>query len=159
MKNDLYTGLLAFTFFNVINFIGAIVNDSLNYYFGINELSYSFISTSFFCLFYFLSTRISMKLRKSLRIPILRGVFWLLNTLPIILNPDGNNISNADAIDLLIPSFCFFVNTINVNLYSFEWIYNTRFDLWGIIVIGVSLYQYLVLEISSQIVFRIQTKK
>lgn len=64
-------------------------------------------------------------------------------------------MATADLIDAVIPAFFFLTNTIGLLLKDIAWLGEVRFGLWGIMILGVSIYQFITLEISTLIVNKI----
>jgi hypothetical protein len=64
-------------------------------------------------------------------------------------------MASGDFIDAVIPTFCFLTNTIGLLLKDIAWLGEIRFVLWGILILGVSIYQIVILEISTLIINKI----
>ena len=62
-------------------------------------------------------------------------------------------MATGDFIYDTIPAFCFFVNTIGLSLNV-----ASNFYLIGVLIIGVTVYQILILEISTLIMSKLNRK-
>jgi hypothetical protein len=154
MKKDLYIALTSIVIFTLMNAIGGLINDSLGYYYGLDQVLESIPLFLIFGLFYWLSSLLKIKLRKSLRLPVIRTLFWALISIPIFTS-GSNTMASGDFIDAVIPTFCFLTNTIGLLLKDIAWLGEIRFVLWGILILGVSIYQIVILEISTLIINKI----
>jgi len=138
-----------------MNLIGGVVNDNLGYYPGSDGLFSSLILFLLFGLIHLVISQIRMRIRKSLRLPMIRTLFWVIIALPLLLE-NSKSFHQADLIDAIIPSFCFLASTFAMKLNEVQWLSEIRFSLWGVYIIGVSCYQILVLELSSRIINKIE---
>ena len=154
MKTDLYIGLTAITLLSIINIIGGLINDSLGHYYGIDEVLNSIIIFPFFGFFYWLTSLWKIRIRKSFRFPIIRAIIWLIIAIPIIKESQGA-MASADLIDAVIPHFCVLITMLALYIKDYDWLSEIRFPLWGIMIIGVSIYQILILEVSKLIIKKI----
>jgi len=154
MKKDLYISLIAIGSFFCVNLLGASMNGLFRIYPGFDQLLSSIFLIFLFAVFHFVFSRIQIATRKTLRLPLIRTVFWTIIALPILLNKPAT-FQDADFIDAIIPSFCFLASGCAMLVQEIEWIQKTNFTLWGIYILGVSLYQILVLELTTKIVDKI----
>lgn len=155
MKNDIYTSIVAILLLFMMNVIRGAINDSLGYRYGLSDVSGSLIMIAIVVSFYLLTARIKMKLRKSLRLPILRVIFWLIIAYPLLVTSTGH-YQTADFINASIPLLCFLANTIALEVSNYSWVSDSQFHLWGVYILGVSIYLFAVLELSAQITKRLE---
>lgn len=150
MRTDIYIALIAVFLFFCGNVAGGLLNDHLGYYPGTNQIMSSLVLIVTFCSLQYLLARTDISLRKSLRLPVLRAIFWIIISWPL-LDESYQPFHEADFIDAIIPSFCFLASTIALETNEITWLRETRFGLWGIYILGVTIYQIVVLELSELI--------
>lgn len=152
MKRNAYIGLIALTIFTIVNLIGGIVNSSKGYAWNKNDVLEVIPLHLIFCFFFWLTCIPNIKIRKTFRLPIVRMAFWTLIALSYFTSKSGSSeMATGDFIYDTIPAFCFFVNTIGVSLIS-----DSNFYLIGVLIIGVTLYQILVLEMATLLMSKIK---
>lgn len=154
MKKDAYIAITAIIIFTLMNVIGGLINDSLGYSYGLDRVFESTPLLIIFSFFYWLTSLWKIRLRTSLRLPIIRTIFWIIISIPLFRNSDSA-MAAGDFIDAAIPSFCFLTNTIGIQLNDISWLSDLRFNLWGIMILGVSIYQFITLEISTVIINKV----
>jgi len=152
MRTDIYIALIAVFLFMCGNLAGGLINDHLGYYPGTNEIMSSLVLIVAFCSLHYILARTDISFRKSLRLPVLRAIFWIIISWPLF-DENHKPFHEADFIDAIIPSFCFLASTIAIETYEITWLRETRFGIWGIYVLGVTIYQILVLEL-SEVIFK-----
>ena len=156
MKKDFYIALIAISLMFLINILGGAINQSLNYYRKLDDLFRLFPELLIIGATYWILARIKIgRMRKSLRLPIIRIIFWggLLLIAVLTDNDYGLMIGWDNLIDHN-TAICFPLATFSIGLrdiYSF--INLTMFDLWGI-----ALYEFVIFEIAQKILSKIEMK-
>ena len=77
MKRQLYIIGLIFLIMSIVNFFGEIVNRLLDYHSWM-DFSGTLMFIGIFCGIYLLTTKINLKIDNSLKLPIIRTIFWIL---------------------------------------------------------------------------------
>lgn len=158
MKNDAYIALVAVIIFTTVNFIGGLVNDAKGYAFGTDKVIECIPFHLIFGFMYWLTCLPKIRIRKSLRLPILRTIFWTLIAIGMWTGDSLGQMAAGDFMDAAIPPFCFFINTIGLALNDIEWLRDLNFYVIGISIIGVTFYQILVLELATMSIEKIKTR-
>jgi len=157
MKTNAYIALISFVIFTVINLFGGLVNEAKGYVWNMSDVIRVIPLHLVYCFLFWLTCIPNIKIRKTYRLPILRMIFWILIALSYWMNNSGiGQTATGDFIFDIIPAFCFFVNTVGINLNNIEILSNSNVYLIGVLIIGVTVYQILVLELSTRIMNRVK---
>jgi hypothetical protein len=108
MRRHLFTAAFIVLILSIVNFFGALVNQSLNYAGGLKHYGFSFVSTVIFAVIYLGVTAIPWKISDSFKLPFIRTVFWTLfvsSELFIEPNIDGE------------PSYILYLVNSGLNLF------------------------------------------
>jgi hypothetical protein len=158
MKKDLYISLAALIIFSTFNLIGGIINDVKGSIYNTHHFFESIPFHLIFCLLFWMTCIPGIIIRKTLRLPIIRTIFWLLICINIWTGDSMNQIKTIDLADAAIPPFCFFISIIGSISYKIDCLNNLSFRLFGILILGVSFYQIIVLELATIIINKLQSK-
>jgi hypothetical protein len=156
MKRDAYAALVMVIIFTLGNLIAGLINDAHGIYLGAKDAIQSSLFFVFFGFFFWLSCIPRIRIRKSLRLPLVRAIFWTFVSIGLWYGDASSQMATADFIDATIPLFCFFTNTIGLVEQKFIWTTNSHFHVIGVYIIGVTLYQIAVIELSYLIVSKVR---
>lgn len=153
MYKDISIAFVSILIFTSINILSGIINDMLGFYYGLNQVIDSIPLFIIYGFLYWLTSLINIRLRKSLRLPIIRTLLWILISIPLLTN-GSNALATGDLIDAVLPFFFLLTNPLVHLLNSITWLREIRFGLWGVMILSVSVYQFFILEVSTFIVNR-----
>ena len=152
MKRNAYIALIALLIFTIINLIGGITNSAKGYAWNTNDVIEIIPLHLIFCFLFWLTSIPNIKIRKTLRLPIIRLIFWTLIAISYWTSKSTlSQMATGDFIYDTIPAFCFFINTIGLSLIN-----NSDVYLIGVLIIGVTVYQIMVLELAALIMNKIK---
>lgn len=155
----LLTALIVFLLLNLLTLIGGLLNNSFRYDYGTNVFIDTIFVKLIFAGLYFLTTFIKINIDVSLRLPIIRTVFWSAFVVPeLFWKPpmDGEvymilNLVNEGICSLYNSFLHLFIdnNCIGCNL----WLDTI---LPGLILFG--LFEFLILKLSNKLSYKIMTR-
>jgi hypothetical protein len=145
LKHDAYIALIALILFTLINFLGGLVNDIAGSYYGTDRVIECIPLHLIFCSLFWISCIPEIPIKKTLRFPLFRALFWFL-IYTYLLNKGQ---LDTELIDSIVPFFCFFLSSTSEIFNTIGWPDILYFKLYGVLIIGVTLYQVLILEIST----------
>ena len=92
------------------------------------------------------------RIRHSVRWPLLRIPVWLaLVYLPLHKNP-LQEMATSDFIEAAVPPFCFWIYPIESALKRCDLLAGPEVCFFGLVILGVSLYQFVLAEIGTYVV-------
>lgn len=159
MIKNAYVAIIALVIFTLVNLIGGYINDihhDGHAYYGLKAVPQVIPFHLFFGGLFWLSCLPDIKIRHTWRLPLIRTVFWSLVAIDMFAGSESTQNGKGDFIDALIPPFCFFIKTITGLLNNSEWLRDTHFDLFGVQIIGIMIYQVIVLEMATYIVNKLK---
>ena len=139
----------------IISTFSFIIFASINLSFGLFELKENHVLNLtnaidilplqlLFCFVIWLLNRIKSNLRKSLRTPFFRTVFWLIIAIPFLGNNPISQMASGDFIVEILPFTCFYLSLLEPYFEGFHWMVY----IVTVYIFGIAIYQVIVLEIS-----------
>ena len=152
MKKDLIVSCISLLIFWLVNLSFALLKIHGDSVFSIKASIEAITFQAMFCVLVWFVSRINIKIRKSVRMPIIRALFWLWIAYPLLSEAVGmSHITSGDFIVAVLPYFCFYLNLLAPLFEGCPWfIY-----ILVVYIIGISVYQISVLEFSSFIVTKL----
>ena len=157
VRQDLYISIISIVIFTLLNFIGGIINEFYNFSsYGLTKVLETVPLFFIFGSCHFVLSQWESRLRKSLRLPIMRMILWVLIALPLLADSSSaiSIMASADLVYAVIPGFSFLLTNVALLLNKNDW-YTLETDVFGVMIFGVSVYQYIVLEVSTLIGLKI----
>jgi len=153
MKKDFYTALIAILLMFFINIIGSVINQYLNYYRNFKDLFILFPQLLLIGITYWILARIKInQIKKSIRLPIIRTIFWSgLLLIPILTNNRYSFMIGADFLLDYNSGICFPLATILIGLKNNS---NIFFD-----ILVIAFYEFIIFEIANKILNHITNKQ
>ena len=148
MKINLYTALLIVALLTIVNIIGGLINQQLNYAGQLKDVLRILPIHLIFGGLFWLTCIPKLIIDKALRLSLLRIIFWTI-IVSYGFVTDSRMVSE-DFLSDYNQSFCFFVNTIGLllNKVNIGFLHNQYFEIFGINIIGVALYEFVIIKIA-----------
>jgi len=145
VKKDFFISLMAFLIFGAVNLSFGLLNILENNELNTTTAIECLVFQALFCLLVWILSQIKISVRKSIRMPIIRSLFWLWIAYPLLGDNNISQIASGDFIVAVLPFFCFYLNLLEPLFEDFSWFTY----ILVVYIVGIAMYQILVLEISK----------
>ena len=151
MKIHFQITLVIFTLLTLVNILGGILNQYLGYAGQLKDVIDNIPLHLIFCLLFWLTSIPKMKLPTEYRVPTLRIFLWSFIVIDGFVN--GGRMESEDLLYHFNQSFCFLFNTLGLALNEIDIpiLHNTYFQVFGIHVFGVALYEFTIIKMALKL--------
>jgi len=158
MKRHFCIALVSIAIFTLVNLLAAIFNESKGFPRpgGIQDVSASIIFVSIVGFFYFLTSFVNVGLSETVKLPLIRIVFWLIIALPVFTSSPRALASGDFIYAAVLPSHLW-ISTLFSTISEYGFLSNGKIKLAGIIILGVSIFQFFVFQLSTIIINKLTT--
>jgi len=149
MKHHLHISIILLICMTVVNLVGGMINQSLNYSGNFFDAFGTIPILICACLIYFFTSIPKLNISTTFRLPILRIIFWSI--IIIIGIMQDNRMGTEDALIHLNSGVCLLYNTLLIPLNKIGMNINQFVELFILHILLIGLYEALMIKISKMI--------